>query len=217
MKDSFILYLQHKEIFDNLTDEEAGILIKAIFEYEMVGKVPKLDKMLGLVFIPIKQTLDRNREKYEKTVQRNKQNGAKGGRPKNPDNPVGILGNSENQTKPKKADNEYDNDNDNVNDNIINNVIDNIVSEETSTANTAKASKHKHGEYKHVLLKDEELQKLKEEYKNWKELIKYLDEYIEMKGYKAKSHYLCIKKWVVDAVKRNTKQSKDIPDWVGEM
>lgn len=217
MKDSFILYLQHKEIFDNLTDEEAGILIKAIFEYEMVGKVPKLDKMLGLVFIPIKQTLDRNREKYEKTVQRNKQNGAKGGRPKNPDNPVGILGNAKKQTKPKKADNDNEYDNDNVNDNIINNVIDNIVSEETSTANTAKASKHKHGEYKHVLLKDEELQKLKEEYKNWKELIKYLDEYIEMKGYKAKSHYLCIKKWVVDAVKRNTKQSKDIPDWVGEM
>lgn len=52
------------------------------------------------------------------------------------------------------------------------------------------------------MLKDEELQKLQEDYSNWDELIKYLDEYIEMKGYKAKSHYLCIKKWVVDAVKR---------------
>ena len=68
---------------------------------------------------------------------------------------------------------------------------------------TAKASKHKYGEYKNVLLKDEELQKLKELYSNWEELITYLDEYIEMKGYKAKSHYLCIRKWVVDAVKRN--------------
>jgi hypothetical protein len=28
-----------------------------------------------------------------------------------------------------------------------------------------------------------------------------LDEYIEKKGYKAKNHYLRIKKWVVDAVK----------------
>ena len=37
------------------------------------------------------------------------------------------------------------------------------------------------------------------------ELITYLDEYIEMKGYKAKSHYLCIKKWVVDAVKKQSK------------
>lgn len=82
--------------------------------------------------------------------------------------------------------------------------IDNIpASEETSPADTAKANKHKYGEYKNVLLKDEELQTLKEEYRNWEELITYLDEYIEMKGYKAKSHYLAIRKWVVDAVSKN--------------
>lgn len=96
--------------------------------------------------------------------------------------------------------------------NVKNEIINNIpASEETSSADIAKANKkdampkHKYGEYKHVLLKDEELQKLKNDYQNWKELIKYLDEYIEMKGYKAKSHYLCIKKWVVDAVKKNSK------------
>lgn len=75
---------------------------------------------------------------------------------------------------------------------------------ETSPA-SAKASKHKYGNYGNVLLKDEELQKLKEKYSNWEELITYLDEYIEMKGYKAKSHYLCILKWVVDAVERQNK------------
>lgn len=85
--------------------------------------------------------------------------------------------------------------------------IDNIpASEETSPADTAKANKHKYGEYKNVLLKDEELQTLKEEYRNWEELITYLDEYIEMKGYKAKSHYLAIRKWVVDAVGKKTKK-----------
>lgn len=85
--------------------------------------------------------------------------------------------------------------------------INNIAtSEETSTVDVAKANKkHKYGEYKNVLLKDEELQKLKEEYQNWQELIKYLDEYIEMKGYKAKSHYLAIRKWVIDAVNKNQK------------
>ena len=91
---------------------------------------------------------------------------------------------------------------------------DNIpASEEKSSTASAKANKHKYGEYKNVLLKDEELQKLQKEYQNWEELIKYLDEYIEMKGYKAKSHYLCIKKWVVDAVKKedlkNPKKEKD--------
>ena len=86
------------------------------------------------------------------------------------------------------------------------------ASEDKSSSAFANASKHKYGEYKNVLLKDEELQKLKEEYQNWEELIKYLDEYIEMKGYKAKSHYLCIKKWVVDAVKKQEakKSNKDL-------
>lgn len=88
--------------------------------------------------------------------------------------------------------------------------LDNNIpaSEEESSPASTKASKHKYGEYKNVLLKDEELQKLKEEYQNWAELIKYLDEYIEMKGYKAKSHYLCIKKWVIDAVKRQSAKDK---------
>ena len=67
-----------------------------------------------------------------------------------------------------------------------------------------KESKHKHGEYGHVLLKDSELDKLNTEYGRvlTNECITFLDEYIEMKGYKAKSHYLCIKKWVIDAVKK---------------
>lgn len=93
--------------------------------------------------------------------------------------------------------------------------LDNNIpaSEEKSSTASAKASKHKYGEYKNVLLKDEELQKLKDKYENWEELIKYLDEYIEMKGYKAKSHYLCIGKWVVDAVnKENLKKTKSIKD-----
>ena len=80
--------------------------------------------------------------------------------------------------------------------------------DESSTASVKANKKHKYGEYKHVLLKDEELQKLKDKYENWEELITYLDEYIEMKGYKANSHYLCIKKWVIDAVsKKDTKRN----------
>ena len=68
-----------------------------------------------------------------------------------------------------------------------------------------KNIKNIYGEYRHVKLTDQEHEKLVSEY-GWtmaKDLIKYLDEYIEMKGYKAKSHYLCIKKWVVDALKNN--------------
>lgn len=71
-----------------------------------------------------------------------------------------------------------------------------------------KKKKNIYGEYKNVLLTDKEFKSLQNEYSNYEELIKYLDEYIEMKGYKAKSHYLCIKKWVLDAVNKQTNINK---------
>ena len=72
-----------------------------------------------------------------------------------------------------------------------------------------KAVKHKHGEYKHVLLTDEEYEKLGRDYGSVlaSKAIIYLDECIEMKGYKYKSHYLAIRKWVIDAVKE--KEAKE--------
>lgn len=72
-----------------------------------------------------------------------------------------------------------------------------------------KPQKHKYGQYQHVLLTDEQLLKLKAEYPNYLDLITYLDEYIEMKGYKAKNHYLAIKKWVIDAVSREKDKMPD--------
>ena len=91
----------------------------------------------------------------------------------------------------------------------INNTSKNNIKE------NIKEKKHKYGEYKNVLLTDKELQLLKSNYDNVDELITYLDEYIEMKGYKAKSHYLCIRKWVTKAVKQNNKKS-EIDKWLEE-
>lgn len=60
-----------------------------------------------------------------------------------------------------------------------------------------KEVKHKYGEYKHVLLTDDQKEKLKEKFGNKKaqDLVKELDEGIELKGYKYKNHYLAILKW----------------------
>ena len=89
-----------------------------------------------------------------------------------------------------------------------------------STEKESTPAKHTYGEYKHVRLKDEEYQKLTSEYGQGMAdaCITFLDEYIEMKGYKAKSHYLCIRKWVVDAVKeRQTKRPSGMLDQSYEM
>lgn len=86
--------------------------------------------------------------------------------------------------------------------------------DKVSIDNIKENTKRKYGEYNHVLLTDKEYEKLKKDYDNYEELIKFLDEYIEMKGYKAKSHNLAIRKWVVDAVKEyNKKHGGDLPNW----
>lgn len=75
-----------------------------------------------------------------------------------------------------------------------------------------KESKHKHGAYAHVLLKDSEYEILISEYGQGltEEAITFLDEYIEMKDTKYKSHYLALRKWVFDAVKEHKGKSQGI-------
>lgn len=77
-----------------------------------------------------------------------------------------------------------------------------------------KKKKHKHGEYAHVLLTDDEKAKLDSEFgeDETAAAIKYLDEYIEMKGTSYKSHYMAMRKWVFDAVKEKSRASPS-SDW----
>jgi len=126
MKKSFILHIDSLGILDKLSNEQAGILLKAFCEYHKTGIEPVLDFTLELVFFNFKAQFERDFEKYEKVVERNTNNGKKGGRPKetetNPENPVGYLATEktqQNPTKPKKADSVNDsvNDSESVNEN----------------------------------------------------------------------------------------------------
>jgi len=181
-RDSFIFYRSFYESIKELPEENQLKVYKAISSYALNQEEIELDGISKAIFSLIKPQLDANYKKYENGKQKKSK----------------IEANNK-QTISKTGTNVNDNVNVNVN---VNDNDNNIASEDKSSTATAKASKHKYGKYKHVLLKDEELQSLKDTYPNWEELINYLDEYIEMKGYKAKSHYLCIKKWVVDAVKK---------------
>lgn len=126
-KDNFILYSEQEQLLEDLNDAQAGRLFKAIFEYERTLVVPKLNQIENLVFKSFKITLDRNRQKYEKVVERNKANGKKGGRPKtqnNPNNPSGFF---ENPKEPKKADNDNEQDKEQDNDNDVDIVLSELV------------------------------------------------------------------------------------------
>jgi len=72
-----------------------------------------------------------------------------------------------------------------------------------------------YGEYKNVRLTDEELKKLNRDFgeRDTEVAIKFLDEYIEDKGYKtkAKTHYLAMRRWVYDAIGRRGKPRSPEP------
>lgn len=70
---------------------------------------------------------------------------------------------------------------------------DNILSD--SEPKKAKKTKHKYGEYKNVLLTDEELEKLKDEYPDWQDRIERLSSYVASTGKSYKSHYATIRNW----------------------
>ena len=58
-----------------------------------------------------------------------------------------------------------------------------------------KPIKHKYGEYKNVLLTDEELEKLQVQFEDWSERIERVSEYVESTGRTYKSHYAVIRTW----------------------
>ena len=69
--------------------------------------------------------------------------------------------------------------------------------------------KHKYGEYKNVLLTDDELEKLKAEYADYLDRIERLSSYIASTGKAYKSHYATIKNWArADAEKGRSNGAK---------
>lgn len=71
---AFLLPMDQKEIIDELDNEEAGIIFKAIYEYEVNKKEPKLNKMLKIIFKQFKVKLDNYDNAYEEKCLKNKEN-----------------------------------------------------------------------------------------------------------------------------------------------
>jgi hypothetical protein len=100
-KKSFIAYCDWLESFDELSDTEAGRLVKHLFRYvnDMNPEAP--DKLTKMCFIPIQQSLKRDLKKYDGYIDKQRENGLKGGRPPKPKEPTALF---DNPTEPKKAD-----------------------------------------------------------------------------------------------------------------
>ena len=89
----------------------------------------------------------------------------------------------------------------------INKINKNKLNTHSNECVTHTLAKKQYGEYGHVLLTDDEFQKLHKEHSNADEAIAFFDKYIECKGDKDKNHCVAIERWVFDALqerKENT-------------
>ena len=135
MKDNFLLKKSQISVFKELSNEDAGKLIKGIFEYSVTGEIT-LEGYLKIIFLPIKEEIDKNEEKYEMICERNRNNGKLGGRPKetqeNPKNPSGF------EKNPKKPINHN-----HIHNNIIKNINNNIYEDIILYLNNKLGSRYK--------------------------------------------------------------------------
>lgn len=78
-KKSFVLYTDQREVFDELSDEDAGRLIKHIFSYVNDENPSTDDLLLKVAFLPIKTQLKRDLKIWDEKKQQRSEAGRKGG------------------------------------------------------------------------------------------------------------------------------------------
>ncbi len=167
-----------------MPDREAKSMLCMICEYALNEKEP--DEGAGLtekaIFALIKPQIDANN--------RRKRNGRMGGAP---------AGNRNAEKQPEvDCTEEKNNQKDKDKDKDKEKEKEKVVSPDESSS-----GKKTLGEYNNIRLTETEMDRLKADFGgDTDEAIQYLSAYKAEKGYKTKSDYLTIRRWVIDAVRR---------------
>lgn len=107
------LYFSYMETFAPFTDAERGRIMMAMIEYASTGVVPDFEGNERFIWPTIQAQIDRDVVAYEKRCEKNRSNGAKGGRPRKQTQTEETQKTERFSEKPKKA---KDKDNDKNND-----------------------------------------------------------------------------------------------------
>lgn len=138
MKNSFVMYTDYMEQVSMLSREQRGDLFTAIMAYASNTELPNMDGVTMMAFCFIRSQMDRDRSKYQETIEKRREAGKQGGRPKangSDEKAKKANGFSEKQTEAKKADNVNENDNVDVN---VNENVDEDEKEKKKGTNVPK-------------------------------------------------------------------------------
>ena len=120
-KDSFIMYNSIEEVIECLEPEQVKSLMLAMIAYNKGEEIPELDAVTKMAFIPLRQQIDRDTEKYNDKCEKRANAGRKGADVTNSRRSAKVV-NDENKTaktanaefdendSAKTADTEYDTD-----------------------------------------------------------------------------------------------------------
>lgn len=110
-KRTFLMYSEWQPLLEGMSDEQAGQLFKKIYAYQTGNEYEIQDALILGVFNMIKAKFDADRKLYVEKCERNKLNGAKGGRPKKQEEPKKTERPTEKPKEPPKKEtpkkNEY--------------------------------------------------------------------------------------------------------------
>lgn len=121
MKDSLIIYNSIEEVIECLEPEQVKSLMLAMIAYNKGEEVPELDAVTKMAFIPLRQQIDRDTEKYNDKCEKRANAGRKGAdvtnsrrsaKSVNDENKTAKTANAEfdENDSAKTADTEYDTD-----------------------------------------------------------------------------------------------------------
>lgn len=225
-KTSFVLPTDLLDDLEDFSDDEVGKIFRAILIYTNETEEPEFDdRAMKVVFRHIKKYIDSANENYDKKVQANRVNGAKGGRPKkdaeeNPKNPTVIEKTERFSEKPNKSHTETETESD------IESVsefecetetdIESVSECECKTDGVAHTHTKSYGENKNVILSDEEYERLTERMGVSKrsEYIEKLSDYMASTGKKYQRHYATICSWFRQDGGQKSNASYDINEFI---
>ena len=135
-QNSFVLYFDYSKHISLLSDQEAGQLFKALFQFGEYGTIPDFSGSLLMCFSFISSQMQRDKEKYIDICEKRAEAGRKGGKQKQANL---ASANFVKQKQANLADNDTDTDNVNDTDTKKKNNMVNDVDRICTLLNQAKA------------------------------------------------------------------------------
>lgn len=205
-----LIFWELFDVLEALPGDDAKNMLSAIRGYIQHGAIPDFGDRQALTYLwlMIQPKLDADTERYEKTKEARSIAGRKGGlaRSSNAKQMQASVANATfaKQIKPTTTPTTTPSTTPSTS-----TTKKDCISDKPQRAKRTSTTKHKYGEYKNVLLTDEEFEKLKVEFADYTERIERLSAYVASTGKSYKSHYATIRSWAQKEAPAAARRQRD--------